>query len=83
MTQYLLSLKNNNYDEWRDDFKVSYTYDANGNMTEELRQGWDNNNWVNERIKTFTFDANGNMTEEIWQDWQNSAWVIEWIETFT
>jgi len=68
---------------WVNRGKHTYTYDANGNMTEELCQYWYNNAWVISWEYTYTYNTNGNMTEELWQYWENNAWANSRKHTYT
>jgi len=68
---------------WVNVDKYTYTYDANGNMTEELRQWWKRNHWVISYRFTYNYDANGNMMEELYQNWENNTWVFRWKYTYT
>ena len=43
------------------DQRLTYTYDASGNLLEELDEDWTNNAWVNSFHQLKTFDANGNV----------------------
>ncbi len=60
---------------WVDSSKISYTYDGNNNLTEELGQGWDGSAWVNGTKYSYTYNGNNNRTEWLYQGWDGSAWV--------
>ena len=65
------------------DFKYSFTYDGNNNLTEWLMQDWDGSAWVNDSKYSYTYDGNNNQTEELFQFWDGSAWVNQWKYSFT
>ena len=68
---------------WVNDWKITFSYDANGNMVEELDQSWAGVNWVNFSLYTYTYDVNGNMIEQISQDWEGGNWVNYSLCTYT
>ena len=56
---------------WVNDFKYTCSYDANGNMIEELCQSWEGGTtWVNNWKDIYSYDANGNMIECLGQYWE-------------
>ena len=62
---------------WGDWDKITYTYDANNNMIEELRELWDRNSyWVNNWKITYTYDANNNKIEDLYQEW-----MLNWVNS--
>ena len=58
---------------WSDLWKISFTYDAQNNMTEQLIQvrGWE---WENNVIFTYLYDEQNNMSEELIQIWESEQW---------
>ena len=64
---------------WVNETKHTYTYDANGKMTDWLYQTWDGSVWVNETKHTYTYDANEKMTDWLDQIWNDSLWV-NWVK---
>jgi len=92
---FITTSKNGNYqkvilifqdwrgEQWVNAFKWTYTYDENGNMTEDLRHSWLGEQWVNFRKYTSTYDENGYRTEEIEQYWVGEQWVNVWKYTST
>ena len=69
--------------DWADDWKCTYSYDANHNCTEELAQVWDGVEWVNDEKSTFTYNINGNCIEELQQNWDEVLWLDNHKNTFT
>lgn len=63
---------------WVDDTKYSYTYNANGEKTEELNEIWDETSaaLIKNTVKTYTYHANGEADERITKLWNTStsAW---------
>ena len=55
--------------------KITYTYDENNNMIEELSQSRNGSGWVDYWRITYTYDVNNNMIEDLVQDWDGSNWV--------
>ncbi len=57
--------------QWIDYFKVEYTYDANGNLTQFFAYLWDEttSQWVASRRYEYTYDSNGNTLTEIAYEW--------------
>jgi hypothetical protein len=53
----------------------TYTYDGDGNVTEEVRQSFDDmtSAWVNSSRELNTYDTNGENVEEVDQDWDPAA----------
>jgi hypothetical protein len=68
---------------WVNSIKLSYAYDANGNLTEEIVQIGENDAWVNYMIDTYEYNVNANLTEHILQIWQNDVWVNAQKEIYT
>jgi hypothetical protein len=62
-----------------------YTYDNNGNITEEISQYWDylTNSWVNSWKEMTVYDNNGNVVEQSDQYWENGEWVNDWKDVLT
>jgi len=56
--------------------KYIYTYDSNGNITSELKEEWDGNQWANYGQYTSTYNSNGNMTSKLKEDWDGSQWIM-------
>ena len=69
---------------WQDGFKqnyeIVYTYDANGNLTGEVKSQY-NEKDVLEAIWSFThsYDANGHRTESVylWEDYEDTHWSLD------
>lgn len=65
--------------QWVTEYKSEFTYDANGNMTQENDYEWDKTsgqlalNWKTD----YSYDANGNNTQEIGYEWdeRSQLWV--------
>jgi len=55
--------------------KVSYTYDAAGNVTVELTQKVQSDGSLTDSYRhTYTYDAQGRLTEDLDENWSGSAW---------
>jgi hypothetical protein len=54
------------------DYRDTYTYDANGNRLTKLKEQWQTNAWVNDYRDTYTYDANGNSITGKIEKWQNN-----------
>ena len=45
--------------DWLNDYQLTYTYDANNNLTISLRQDWNGTQWVNYSQDTYTWGQLG------------------------
>ena len=56
-------------------YKIEYTYDANGNLTLDIGYNWDTDSqsFFASSKREFTYDANGNRTFEIWYNWNTDS----------
>jgi len=62
----------------------SYSYDANGNLTEQrTTQVWQNNSWVNSSRTTVTHDSSGAVTIVLVEQFLNGAWIDKSRTTYT
>ena len=54
--------------QWIQDFKSDFTYDANLNLTQELDYDWDKstNQWIQSWKGEYTFDISGKLTQELY-----------------
>ena len=68
---------------WVNNYKDSYTYDVNNNLTEFLGQYWDGSAWVNIFEFSYSYDVNNNQTEWLGQFWVGSAWVNVFKVSYT
>jgi len=66
--------------EWRNYQKFFYTYDANNNLIQILKQGWYNGfSWENDEKDTYLYYGNNNnLIENVRQKWDGSDWVNYW-----
>ncbi|MDD3737787.1 MAG: T9SS type A sorting domain-containing protein [Lentimicrobiaceae bacterium] len=76
------SLHNN---EWVNDSKHTYTYDANNNLLTYLYQYWsyETSAWLYYFKTNYTYDANNNMLTKLHQFWLNNDWVNNSKYTYT
>lgn len=58
---------------WGNKEKVTFTYDANNNLTSKLEED-SLSKWTNLYLFTFTYDSHNNMTSQIDQNWGGSEW---------
>ncbi|MBI4929865.1 MAG: T9SS type A sorting domain-containing protein [Bacteroidetes bacterium] len=60
---------------WDNDYRDTYTYDAQANNTDYLSEVWQTSAWVTdyEYKNIFAYDANNNITQDIIQDW------VQWL----
>lgn len=68
------------YDEWINNSKIDFDYDANDNEILYFRSDWDDNQWINEYKRESIFDNNNNMTSQTASLWNetNNEWVYSW-----
>ncbi len=71
-----------NGNSWEDDLKITYFWDINGNMTEEIWTWW-NGTWENSDRYTYTYDVNNFLVEQILAYWDMSGWLEYLKDTFT
>src|SRR4030042_24832 len=66
---------NSNFNDWVGNSRWVHTYDANGNLIEEIHCNWDSetNDWVGYSRYVSTYDANGNQTEVIGYQWNSKT----------
>lgn len=59
---------------WVNDWKNTFSYDANGYMIEGLNQIWDGTSWLNSSLAFYSYDANGYMVEMLMKVWVSGSW---------
>ncbi|MFL5753754.1 MAG: hypothetical protein ACJ76F_10120 [Bacteroidia bacterium] len=59
---------------WENYERTIFTYDASGNLAEELSQVYDASGWLNNIRSTYSYNARGNKIAGLRQDWMNSKW---------
>ena len=64
-----------NSSQWIEDYKVEYTYDANGNQISETYSYWMESQWIYEDKYEATYDANGKLILEIEYFWVSGQWT--------
>jgi len=74
MITRLAQVWNVNTGLWLDWLRITYTYDANGNMLMSLSENW-TNVWVNSSRFVYTYDGIGNLTFAESEEWVSSSWV--------
>ncbi len=72
----LTSVMVSNWDNaaWDKVYLTTYSYDANGNTTEEIRKNYENNAWENAVYVVNGYDNNGNLLTTKHLLWINSSW---------
>lgn len=60
--------------QWIEDNKFDYAYDAGGNITQKVYSVWNSIQWINENKYEFTYDGNGNVTIELKFVWLENVW---------
>ena len=78
----MLSLSYAGNQTFRDSARTTYTYNAGGNMTSNLRETWDDNtnSWVSNTNRLYDFDSNQNLTFNVYLQWSNS--LSQWDTTY-
>jgi hypothetical protein len=61
----------------------TYSYNERGGKVTYLREGWEDNKWVNVTHDLYIYDSNGNMASALTEDWESGAWVPERRITYT
>jgi len=64
--------------DWTPFSRTNYTYDENGNLIEQFRQGWfpDTGEWIDLELDTFTYNENDQVL--IYQYKAYSMWTMDW-----
>lgn len=61
----------------------TYSYDANGNLTNYLEQKWKANTWTNYSKDTYTYTAQNKIASRINEIWNNGVWEVLNRYTYT
>lgn len=69
--------------DWKNSINLSYTYDGNNNLSEEIWQNWNNSMWENFEKYSYSYDGNNNLTGKLYQNWNGSDWVNFWKNSYT
>ncbi|MCL4280399.1 MAG: hypothetical protein KJZ60_12090, partial [Ignavibacteriaceae bacterium] len=64
-----------NGSNWVKNYRYSYSYDGNDNLTNDSLQTWVGSAWVYSSNRSYTYDGNNNLIMEVAQGWDGSAWV--------
>jgi hypothetical protein len=67
---------------WLNDRLYSYTYDNGNNLTSELYQEWEENEWIPKFRYSYSY-ANVNSYMKLFQMRENGTWVNDWQSTYT
>lgn len=67
---------------WEDDLHETFTFDANGNIEEEVEQLWSGVEWQNSQRYTYSYDRQWH-TNMLTEDWNGTAWENSEQETIT
>ena len=59
-------------------YKDIDTDEANGNITENVTQYWEEGNWTDGFKDIYNYDNNGIRIGRIRQEWENDNWVNKW-----
>ncbi|OVE80081.1 hypothetical protein BVY01_00890 [bacterium I07] len=57
-------------------WQTTYGYDAEGNLTEQVKMVWENEAWLFITRFRATYNAIGDMIEEVWDEGYNNVWNI-------
>lgn len=68
---------------WVNEWRWSYSYDANGNIISEVDELFQNNTWVNDWKGMYAYDTAGNLILKTEQTWVSGAWENLWKDTIT
>ena len=68
---------------WQEDSKMSFLYNTQGNLTQEISSDWNGTDWEIYRKYEYTYDGNGNQTLEISYDWNGAEWENGWKDEYT
>ena len=60
---------------WKNDQRISYTYNIAGSLIISLSEIWSNNKWDNDENDIFTYDGSENQLAYITQTWDNVNWI--------
>jgi len=60
--------------QWKENNRIVYSYDAGGNLTEELGQSPDVNGWKNDALTSHEYDVDGFETQDLFQIWIDTSW---------
>ncbi len=60
---------------WRSQYRYTYIYNANGDITEKTQEFWQSSAWENFGKRVYTFRSPGKIETFLEQHWESSAWV--------
>lgn len=60
--------------EWINDFRYTFTYDDQGQVTSELDEGWEGNDWTLHYLRVNTYDDLHNLLSQTFQSWEGDFW---------
>jgi hypothetical protein len=68
-----------------DSTRYAYTYNAQGQLTTEIKETWDNvsTQWENALRTTHTYNAQGGLTTALYETWDGSQWAMDYRSTNT
>lgn len=69
---------------WKNNAKISYTYNPQELLTQQLNETWDGTNWVPYYRYSYTYNAQGKKTEILEEGYQTSTstWIIYYKTTY-
>ena len=62
--------------QWSNDAKVAYTYNADGDVTSAVTYDYSGGTWVNDLKEECTYNGEGKIIQVIESDWDGSAWQL-------
>ncbi len=70
---------------WVNDYRVTYSYDPNGNVIENTSEDWDvpTNSWVYNYKQEFTYGPNDLLLTKIGYSWSGGAWEKSYKYEYT
>ncbi|MCH8034249.1 MAG: T9SS type A sorting domain-containing protein [Bacteroidetes bacterium] len=63
---------------WINGYKITFKYDLNNNLIEELGENWGNENWVNDGKTLRSYDILDRVIEIQTYIWQQNQWIGEY-----
>ncbi|MDB5281822.1 MAG: hypothetical protein JWO06_897 [Bacteroidota bacterium] len=70
------------FNNWFDQYRITNTYDASGNQTEQLQEQYTNNVWNDVARFDFIYDAHGDTTRYLLYLPDSTNWVLRAREDF-
>ena len=68
---------------WIESSRSTDTFDANGNLIQNLYEQWNGTAWVNSLLELHSYDVNGNILHDLTQGWNGTDWENNFLTDYT